>query len=84
MSLVVWLKVEKELSISFPFKNTREYTLQSPVTPGVTGEHRRCAPAMSASRTGNSDWLQQISWPLIGPPVIPGATGAGVTGGRRQ
>ena len=32
--------------------------------------------AMSASRTGNSDWLQQISWPLIGPPVILGATGA--------
>ena len=48
----------------------------APETPGVTGEHRRCAPAMSASRTGNSDWLQQISWPLIGPPVIPGATGA--------
>ena len=30
---------------------------------------------MSASRTRNSDWLQQILWPLIRPPVIPGATG---------
>ena len=30
---------------------------------------------MSASRTRNSDWLQQISWPLVRPPVIPGATG---------
>ena len=29
---------------------------------------------MSASRTRNSDWLQQISWPLIGP-VITSATG---------
>ena len=62
-----------------------------PVTPGVTGEHRRCTLANGACNTGcyrrigahwwchlhlictwlHSDWLQQISWPLIGPPVIP-------------
>ena len=48
----------------------------------IAGAHRRCnlyndtrISAMSASRTRNSDWLQQISWPLIRPPVIPGATG---------
>ena len=35
--------------------NTWCYWRRPPVTPGVTGEHRRCAPAMSASRTGNSD-----------------------------
>ena len=30
--------------------------------------------ADSASHTGNYDWLQQILWPLIGLPVIPGET----------
>ena len=54
--------------------------MQAPVTPGVTGAVRRCAQAVlqaiGAIRTGNSDWLQQISWPLIGPPVIPGGPGA--------
>ena len=35
---------------------------------GLQEDHS--APATSSSRTGNSDWLQQISWPLIGSPAI--------------
>ena len=47
---------------------------------------QRVLHADSTKCTGNYDWLQQISWPLIGPPVIPGALG-GVRlriGGVRQ
>jgi len=33
----------------------------------------RCILVNSAKCTRNCDWMQQISWPLIGPPVIPSA-----------
>ena len=38
-----------------------------PASPGPTGSGRQVSPGI----LGQCDWLSQISWPLIGPPVSP-------------
>ena len=67
---------------------TRQLSTSGP-TPGMgprhgllqadgAGAHRRCHLHLICTWS-HSDWLQQISWPLIGPPVIPTFHGLWVT-----
>ena len=53
--------------------NTGCYRRRSPVTPGVTGARRQVHRELQADQ---SEATKSISWPLIGPPVIPGGPGA--------